>query len=165
MTLTSFTYTIDSIFSLVSGITFTKVYDVDKQKNAILLDNYGMSRDEFHLFMNYIKIAADKVWDSVKCHSPNQEYEFDLLLPNGLRIIQYDLNIGLTNDSKIKDYILLTLRDYILKEWYLHKGLNDLYQIYEQQYMNNIHMLIIRACGTNADEGANIFTTRKGMFS
>ena len=55
MTLHSFVYNIDDIFNLVSGITFTKVYDVDKQKNAVLLDLYAMSRDEFYLFMNYSK--------------------------------------------------------------------------------------------------------------
>lgn len=165
MTLHSFIYNIDDIFNLVSGITFTKVYDIDKQKNAALLDLYAMSRDEFHLFMNYLKIAADVMWDNVKVHSPNQDYEFDLLLPNGVRIIQYDINIGETNDTRIKDYILQSIMGYILKEWYLHKGLYDLYQIYEQQYKDNIHKLIIRSSGTNKDWGGNIFTVRKGMFS
>lgn len=159
-----FIFDINEIFSLVSGITFTRDYDLDPSKNSVLVEKYGMSEDENYLFMNYLKIAADVVWDNIKCHSPNEDFEFDSFIL-GRRVIKYVVDIGKSNDEKIKDYMLLTMRDYILKEWYLNKGATGIYQEYEYQFNQNINRLIMRGAGMNKDTGRNTLLIRNGFFS
>jgi hypothetical protein len=177
-------YYYDAIFELCSGVTLQKVYSnsppLEGQgwlENFRLSELYALTVDEKDFFaLNCLKQACDNVFLSLKRHSFGSEpYGFyidkeiedptDPTKKAIVKIIYYDIEIGAAQDTMIKQYILNSIRDFALKEWYKMKGELTLAAFYENEYQHNIKNLHHYTKGNNKDaENVNV-ARRKGTFN
>jgi hypothetical protein len=167
MRIIRFEYGFDAIFEYCRGITLQKVYDTDRDNNAPLAELYGLTEDERdHFVIHCLKFACDEVYLSLKRHSYGTEpYGFNVDDGNGNQIIYYDVMIGAVQDDMIKDYILQSIRNYSIAEWYKMKGHDKYADFHENEFNKYISNLHHYTKGNNLDRGNINISRRRGTFN
>lgn len=168
-----FKYGVDDFFDYVRSVTLQKVYNpnADSEENARLTEIYGLTVDEEDFFYKHcFKPACDEIFTYVKNHTFGTEpYGFNVLEdpldPTSRQIVYYNMIVGGTQDTNVKNAILYAIRDYALMEWYKFKGEISLKAMYELEYNKTLDSLVWYTKGNNNDtENINV-AKRKGIFN
>lgn len=168
-----FKYGIDDVFDYIRSVTLQTVYNptADGEENSRLAELYGLTADEEDFFFRHcLKPACDEIYTYVKNHTFGTEpYGFNVLEdpldPTSRYIIYYNMTIGGTQDTNVKNNILYAIRDYALMEWYKFKGNMTLKAIHEVEYDKTLDRLIWYTKGNNTDKNNINVAKRRGIFN
>lgn len=162
-----FIYDFEALYQYCRGVTLKKVYSPDKEENAHLAEMYGLTDDDKEYFIVHcLKFACDELFLNLKRHSFGTEpYGFNIDDGNGIRIVYYDVRIGAVQDDMLTDYIIQSIRNFSISEWYKLKNHLQLAEFHENEYNKFISKVQHYTKGSNKESGNINTSQRRGIFN
>ena len=140
LTTITFEHTVESLLDAVETATGNIAVGLD-EKDAESLDKYTLSRDEAYHFSSFLSEAHLHVSRIIRKMALGITDAITLDTTSAVYTIKnksgYDASI-----LPILDKIIFeTLKNYIIKEWFIQKGLKDWAEYFNVKYQDSLRMI------------------------